>query len=64
MRNVQENNRRKQKNEILIRNLKHKKAKEISLSLFMIFNEFRSMFVRFLLYKKRRIERLLLKGNI
>lgn len=64
MRNVQENNRRKQKNEILIRNLKHKKAKELSLSLFMIFNEFRSMFVRFLLYKKRRIERLLLKGNI
>lgn len=64
MRNVQENNRRKQKNEILIRNLKHKKAKELSLSLFMIFNEFRSMFVRFLLYKKRRIERLLLKENI
>lgn len=64
MRNVQENNRRKQKNEILIRNLKHKKAKELSLSLFMMFNEFRSMFVRFLLYKKRRIERLLLKGNI
>lgn len=64
MRNVQENNKRKQKNEILIRNLKHKKAKELSLSLFMIFNEFRSMFVRFLLYKKRRIERLLLKGNI
>lgn len=64
MRNVQENNRRKQKNEILIRNLKHKKAKELSLSLFMIFNEFCSIFVRFLLYKKRRIERLLLKGNI
>lgn len=64
MRNVQENNRRKQKNEILIGNLKHKKAKELSLSLFMIFNEFRSMFVKFLLYKKRRIERLLLKGNI
>lgn len=64
MRNVQENNRRKQKSEILIRNLKHKKAKELNLSLFMIFNEFRSMFVRFLLYKKRRIERLLLKGNV
>lgn len=55
MRNVQENNKWKQKNEILIRNLKHKKAKELNLSLFMIFNEFRSILVRFLLYKKQRI---------